>query len=61
MISGDMTINEIIRIHPETMEVLNRFDVDLCCGGHRTIAQAAEEEGLDVSDLLGALNAVVLS
>ncbi len=59
MISGDMTINDVIRAHPETMEVINRFDVDLCCGGNRTIDQAAAEDGVEASVLLAAMNAVV--
>jgi regulator of cell morphogenesis and NO signaling len=57
MITKQMTINEMIRLHPESMEVLNRFDVDLCCGGNRTIEAAASEDGVVLDDLLAALNA----
>ena len=57
VISKEMTINQIIRLYPQTMEIFNRFDVDICCGGNRSITTAAAEENVDLDDLLGALNA----
>lgn len=57
-ITAATTVNEAIRRHPETVEVFNRFGIDACCGGVASIADAAERDGADPAELLGALEAV---
>ena len=48
IITEDMTLNEVIRKYPSTIGVFNRFNVDSCCGGARTIKAMAEEDKVDV-------------
>jgi regulator of cell morphogenesis and NO signaling len=55
-ITEDMTINEVIKKHPETMGVFNDFKVDSCCGGGQSIAVTAAVAGANVPELITALN-----
>ena len=54
-ITPDMTLNEVIRKYPFTMGVFNRFNVDSCCGGARTIRAMAEQDKVDVEVFIAAL------
>ncbi len=56
IITKEMTINQIIREHPEVTGVFNKFKVDSCCGGARTLEQTAKDDKIDLDALLGALN-----
>jgi regulator of cell morphogenesis and NO signaling len=49
------TIDEVLRRHPATAAVFNAFGVDACCGGARTLRDAAREDGADRRALLAAL------
>ncbi|MFA5809520.1 MAG: DUF542 domain-containing protein [Thermoleophilia bacterium] len=57
-ITGDMVINEVIRLYPWTLPVFHGLDVDSCCGGARTVATMAQEHGLDLDEVLDQLEAV---
>lgn len=57
-ITETMTINEVIKLHPETMKVFNKFKVDSCCGGAQTLAAASDVAGADVRQLVEELNNV---
>jgi iron-sulfur cluster repair protein YtfE (RIC family) len=54
-ISPEQTINEVVRTHPRTLPVLNAHGLDTCCGGPLSLAEAARRHGLDLGDLLAAL------
>lgn len=54
-----LTVNQIIRLHPATVQVFNRFGIDACCGGAVPPATAAERDGVNSDELMGALAAVV--
>jgi regulator of cell morphogenesis and NO signaling len=56
-----LTINEIVAAHPETIPVFNRFGMDTCCGGGVRVEEAAKRDGVDVSDVVAALNDVLAS
>lgn len=55
-IDAERTVNEVIRTHPATVEVFNRFGVDACCGGASTIEEAAYRDRVSPDELLAALN-----
>lgn len=55
MIDQHLTVNDVLRRHPDTLAVLNRFGVDACCGGGDTLAEAAEREGIELAQLLQEL------
>jgi regulator of cell morphogenesis and NO signaling len=55
MIPETMTLNDAIRLHPESVAVFNQFGLDACCGGAATIAEAAARDGAPLDELLRAL------
>ena len=59
-IIGDMVINYVIRVYPWTLPVFHRLGVDSCCGGARTIAAMAQEQGFDVEALLAELESAAV-
>lgn len=56
-ITGDMVINEVIRLYPWTLPVFHSLDVDSCCGGARKVATMAREHGLELDGVLDKLEA----
>jgi iron-sulfur cluster repair protein YtfE (RIC family) len=40
---------------PYALLVLQHFGIDVCCGGHLTLAQAADAAGVPVETVLRAL------
>lgn len=58
-LSHDATVNEIIREHPETVEVFNRHGIDACCGGAVPVREAATRDGADPDTLWSELEAAV--
>ncbi|MHC4278270.1 MAG: DUF542 domain-containing protein [Planctomycetota bacterium] len=58
-ITEDMVVNDTIRLYPETIGVFTKFDIDSCCGGAVSIADAARRDGAPLAELLNALNEAV--
>ena len=54
-IHKDMTINDVMKLYPKTMEVINKYNVDSCCGGMNTVEKGAEDSGADLQLLLKSL------
>ena len=54
-----LTVNEIIRRWPATVEVFNRFGIDACCGGAVPPDEAAARDGADPEALRRALGEAV--
>jgi len=57
-VSADMRINEVVRVHPETVSIFHRYGMDACCGGAKTIEEAAAAHRLDLAEVLEALNGI---
>lgn len=60
-ITKDMTFNQVLQMNPEVARVLGRFNLGCvgCMGAmNETLEQGARAHGLDVNDILTALNAV---
>ena len=60
-ITSEMKVGEIVRNWPETMRVFRSYNLNLHCGGVRSLAFAAERHGLDLETFLAELNASVLA
>ncbi len=60
-ITQDMIINDVIKNYPETIAIFNKFNVDSCCGGGASIEATAKQDGVDVEELLTALNQAIES
>ncbi len=59
LVVEDTTVDGLMASHPATMAVFNAFGVDTCCGAHRTVRQAAEEDGADPVELVAALRQTI--
>lgn len=46
-ISPDMTVGRIATAHPELIPELERLGIDFCCGGSRSLSEAASKVGCD--------------
>lgn len=60
-ITKDMTFQQVLQMSPEVARVLGGFNLGCvgCMGAaNETLAQGAMAHGLDVEDLLKALNAI---
>jgi hypothetical protein len=54
-----LTLNEILRRHPESSRILHRYGLDACCGGGKTLATAAAAHSLNLQDLAAELRAAM--
>ena len=52
---SDMTVNDVIRLFPVSVEVFQRFGIDACCGGALPLLAAAARHRVDEDTLLNAL------
>lgn len=57
VITPDATLGQIVTEHPELAAHLERLGLDYCCGGQRSLADAATAAGHDVAEVLGVLDA----
>ena len=48
-------IGDIVLAQPATMRVFEALNVDYCCGGHRTLAQACAHAGKELAEVLPRL------
>jgi iron-sulfur cluster repair protein YtfE (RIC family) len=56
-ITGDQPLNTIVANYPQTLPILQRFGLDTCCGGAIPLSIATEHHGLDLAQVLTALQA----
>ena len=49
-------LGEIISVFPESAEILNRYQIDYCCGGNATLAEALEAKAMDSESFVKELN-----
>jgi iron-sulfur cluster repair protein YtfE (RIC family) len=58
-LDADLTINDLVRLHPEALPVLQLYGLDACCGGPLPLAEAARRHGLALDELLQAVRAAI--
>lgn len=49
------TVHELVHSRPETAAVLRSYGIDTCCGGTRTLTEAARVARLDAAALVHEL------
>lgn len=54
-ITAEMTVNQVVAEHPETLAVFNRLGIDACCGGALPLAEVAKKHRFDFIALLAEL------
>ena len=60
-VTKDMTFLQVMRMNPDVVKVLGSFNLGCvgCMGAqHETLEQGATAHGLDVDELVDAINAV---
>ncbi|MBI5038794.1 MAG: DUF542 domain-containing protein [Nitrospirae bacterium] len=58
-ITKEMTVNQVLKLYPATIGILNQFNIDSCCGGNRNLEQASKEDKAVLEDLLSKLNSTL--
>jgi len=53
------SVNDVLTQYPETVSVFNAFGIDACCGGAASLREAARRDGVDLAELLAALQTAV--
>ncbi|OMC05969.1 iron-sulfur cluster repair di-iron protein [Mycolicibacter heraklionensis] len=56
-VTSDQILGDIVTADPSSTRVLSRFGIDFCCHGQRTLGAACAADGVDVDEVLAALNA----
>jgi regulator of cell morphogenesis and NO signaling len=59
MINSETTLRSIALEQPATIRVFERFHLDYCCGGNRSLAEACAEKGIAVENVLIPLQEAV--
>ena len=54
-IDPTLTVNDVVARDPETLGIFKAFGIDACCGGAKTVEEAARRHGIDRNALLAAL------
>jgi iron-sulfur cluster repair di-iron protein len=49
-------VSELVVAKPWAKQILNRYDLDFCCGGNLTLSEACLAKGLDASDVLNEID-----
>ena len=55
LFSSSERIGDIVARFPKAGQIFTEYGIDFCCGGHRPLSEAIEEQGLDESEVLGSL------
>jgi len=58
-ISADMTLKEIMELHPKLEDKLRTYGFDVCCAKMDSLAAACERKGLSLAKVLHDLNSIV--
>lgn len=56
-----LTVGEVAARYPTTVDVFNRYGIDLCCGSSVSVREAAHRDGLEVDALCADLRQAALA
>ena len=54
-ITDESTIGSVAASFPSTISIFQRYKIDYCCGGGKTLHRSASEMGIDPENLIGQL------
>ena len=49
--AGSVTVAELAISHPGALSVFNKYNIDYCCGGNRSLDEACTREGLNADKI----------
>jgi regulator of cell morphogenesis and NO signaling len=58
-IDNDTLLSDLVNCYPSLTRELERLEIDYCCGGSHTLAQACASRGLDETAVTAELSAIV--
>ena len=58
-VHSESTVGSIVRDNPKTGRVFERFGIDFCCGGKRSLEEAVASASLDLDEVLEALRSAM--
>ncbi|MGL4347407.1 MAG: iron-sulfur cluster repair di-iron protein [Chitinophagaceae bacterium] len=61
LLSEEITLGKIVADNWNTAHVLNKYGLDFCCKGKRTLKQSCQEKGIDINELQQELDSVAPS
>ncbi len=53
------SLGDLVAANPSLAAVLDRWQLDYCCGGERSLAEACAEADIDLAEVVGVLQAAV--
>lgn len=56
MINKDMSLADVVKMFPKSVEIFNDFQIDFCCGGKDTLKNALEAKGINSDSFVMLLN-----
>ena len=56
---AEMSVNDVIREYPETVEIFNHFGIDACCGGAASVRVAAVRDGASAELVIAELRLAI--
>ena len=57
LIDPRSSLGELVAARPVRAQLFGQLRLDYCCGGHQTLAAACAKRGLELDELLAALQA----
>ncbi|MGB7169985.1 MAG: DUF542 domain-containing protein, partial [Acidobacteriaceae bacterium] len=55
MTADATTVRDIALEQPASIRIFEKFGIDYCCGGRKSLGQACQERSLDVQTVLAAI------
>ena len=59
IIDPGLTVNDVVRLQPETLGIFRSFGIDTCCGGGLPIGEVCRRHDIPLEDLSAALAPLV--
>jgi len=59
MINSNTTVREVAIEVPQSTRLFEKLKIDYCCGGNHSLAEACNEAGLEVGEVLGMLETAI--
>ena len=54
--NSESTVGQLVVDRPARARVFEKFGIDYCCGGKKPLAQACQDDGIDLQQVLSALD-----
>jgi iron-sulfur cluster repair protein YtfE (RIC family) len=60
IIQAHQIVGDVVRQHPEGLQIMEQMGINHCCGAQLTLAESAAAAGVTLDVLLAALNRIVV-